>query len=111
MQRFYKFLIICLLMLCVNFTRAQMGKNIFTDSLITIKINALAPVYPPLFFSKTPSVTPDSLKKISIIPANYYTKLFGIICKKELQLQKSIAVPIFFRLGSLEYVNRLEGKR
>lgn len=40
---------------------------------------------------------------------NYFNSL-GFFCKKEVQLEKLIAVPIRFRLGSIDYVDRLEGK-
>jgi hypothetical protein len=111
MQRYYKFLIVCLLMLCVHFTKAQNLKNIFADSLTTVIIKGLAPKKPPYFFVKQPIFTVNSFTKSSIIPCNYYTQNFGIICKKELQFQNKTAFPLFFRLGSLEYVNRMEGKR
>ncbi len=111
MQRFYKFLIVCLLMLCVLFTKAQMGKNILQDTLTTVKINALAPPATLYFSIQNRISMPNLLKQSGVIPGNYYTQTFGIICKKELQMQKTIALPVFFRLGSLDYVNRMEGKR
>ncbi|MDO6433430.1 hypothetical protein Q4E93_22650 [Flavitalea sp. BT771] len=45
-----------------------------------------------------------------VIPADRVVTHFGFFCKRELELEKTIRLPLRFRLGSLEYCNRLEGK-
>jgi len=38
------------------------------------------------------------------------TRDLGIICQKEWQLEKKTGIPFRFRLGSLEHVDKIEGK-
>ena len=51
-------------------------------------------------------------RKISlkVLPPNFYTNHLSFFCKKEIQVQKITAMPVFFRLGSKEYVDQLERK-
>lgn len=44
------------------------------------------------------------------LPGNFYSKQLPFFCNKELQVQKTIGFPVKFRLGSVEYCDKLEGK-
>ncbi len=55
----------------------------------------------------------DSLKSttIKLLPENHYSKNLSFFCKKELQLEKLTKVSLKIRIGSLDDVDRLEGKK
>jgi hypothetical protein len=50
-------------------------------------------------------------RPLAVIQQNFYTQHFGIMCKKELALEKATKIPFRLRLGSLQHCNYLEGKR
>lgn len=53
---------------------------------------------------------PEALHYIFKLPSAYYINHVGFFCKQELKIQKITSLPVFFRLGSHDYVNWLEQK-
>jgi hypothetical protein len=53
----------------------------------------------------------DSIKNLpSRLPPNFYSLNLGFFCRKDLQVENAIKVPLHFRLGSVAYCDALEGK-
>lgn len=52
------------------------------------------------------------VNKAALVPATFYCSNLGFFCKQELKLAKAtkFKLPIAIRLGSLQYVDYLEGK-
>jgi len=51
------------------------------------------------------------IRRLPALPANFYSTHTGFFCQKELQLEKKTTIPFRFRLGSIDYCDKLEGKR
>ncbi len=57
-----------------------------------------------------PEPVPQAFHVKQFISRDYYVKHLGLICEKEFRFEKATKIPFRFRLGSLEYCNKMEGK-
>jgi hypothetical protein len=102
---------ICCIFLIIFFAalscKAQLPAHDANPALLT---------YNPVLFKGfiTDKINNNSKKNllppITVIPQDYYTQHFGMMCKKELAIEKATKIPLRFRLGSLQQCNYLEGK-
>ena len=63
---------------------------------------------PPTIFSNTAAVRPFYMLKT--VPDNFYASHLGFFCKQEILLEKVTKLPLRFRLGSVQYTDKMEGK-
>jgi len=114
-QRIYKFLVVLSLLVICQKLHAQLSPlTVVPQPVVFMKLAAVKPIVKKasIVNKNLPRITPSPLSApVSAgIATDYYTQHFGFFCKKELQFEKATAIPLRLRLGSLDYVNRLEGK-
>lgn len=119
MQRKKSFLVVCFSILTAS-VAAQVrppfavDKIIFTPNFtpvfaISRPLAGAGSWQPPPNPASSPQISFSSLRD-NILQGSYYAEHLGFFCKKELSIEKTTRLPLRFRLGSLEYVNKLEGK-
>jgi hypothetical protein len=64
--------------------------------------------YPDLFMPVRDTALPRPVFRLS---AARVVETQGWFCNRELQVQKATRLPLYFRLGSKEYADRMEGKQ
>jgi hypothetical protein len=115
-QRIYKFLVVLFLLAFCQQVNAQLKPlSVAPQPVIFIKYNTPQPAMggnSRAVLANTSMFVPGLFSPMAqaALEPDYYTRHFGFFCKKELQLEKSTAIPLRFRLGTLDYVNKLEGK-
>ena len=66
--------------------------------------------FPGGSWSVAPVVQEKTPVPMGKLAPDYIISQWGVICAGEYRLQQKTGLPLRFRLGSLEYVNALEGK-
>lgn len=60
------------------------------------------------FFFQQPKLTLPAV--VTVVPKNFSTQHLPFFCDKEFKLEKATKIPFRFRLGSVEYCDKMEGK-
>ena len=113
----YYILVSCFLILCSTCLPAQNTYKISGKSLLELRGEQLSK---PLIFSTQSrlipfnftNVTPQTLtQKIQTLSlSETYWEELGFFCKMEIKMEQKARFPVKFRLGTVDYVDRLEGK-
>ena len=123
-QRLYRFLVVLLLILPAKIFSQQQIPRIAQNSpdilnfLENFQREKFQNKYTNYLFIRneslyrfTPATPPYKASPIETIASNFTVQNLAFFCKKEFQFEKNTSIPLRVRLGSLEYVNKLERKK
>jgi hypothetical protein len=101
-QRKKTFLVVCVSIL-MSIARGQSSYSPPVEKIVPVHL-----VFRKWFEAPPPSAAAPK----EPLPPFHFTAVdnLGFFCKKEILIQKTLHLPLYFRLGSLEYCNKLEGK-
>jgi len=96
------------LFVCVE-THAQYSLHNFQfKETVPIKPSYTSRLLSPRHSSIAPII--NAISPVKIISENYYANHLSFFCSKELQVEKTTKLPLKFRLGSVSYTDKMEGK-
>ncbi len=99
MKKNTKFFIFCMIFV-VGSTSAQ-------------QIQLQVPLVKDIRFSSFPRSVPVNLQDVEkiFLDPRFYVNNLGFFCRQELKFQARTSLPLVFRLGSVQYCDRMEGKK
>ena len=101
--------IICLfiiLLVCGTSTCYSQLTNTLSDSAIAQRQVILGPSINLTGISALSRIR----AKPTMLPQSFYTQTIGYFCKKEIQIEKAVKMPLRIRLGSVAYTDKMENK-
>jgi hypothetical protein len=102
-RKMYYKLLFLFCMYCLSTTNAYCQKKLVLPNTIL--------VFKPIqIFSCKDTVAKKTISPSMLVSPTFYCDNLGFFCKQEIKIQKFIKFPFKFRLGSVQYVDYLEGK-
>lgn len=115
MHRVFKIIIVLLTVSCEQlFSQELLFKEYITKPLsingVTLALTKQLNTVKTFNTKDLQEPVPQAFNVKQFISRDYYVKHLGLFCEKEFQFEKATKIPFRFRLGSLEYCNKMEGK-